>query len=87
MGDAVAIVAGETEAAVDKALKIIKVKYQVLDAILDFHDAKDNKILIHPKITGNPDSRLVQIINEISVLLLKKEWEILKKHLRNVNTL
>lgn len=40
VGDAVAIVAGETEAAVDKALKIIKVKYQVLDAILDFHDAK-----------------------------------------------
>lgn len=49
VGDAVAIVAGETEAAVDKALKIIKVKYQVLDAILDFHDAKDNKILIHPE--------------------------------------
>ena len=49
VGDAVAIVAGETEAAVDKALKMIKVKYQVLEAVLDFHEAKDNPVLIHPE--------------------------------------
>ena len=30
VGDVVAIVAGETEKAVDRALKMIKVKYQVL---------------------------------------------------------
>ena len=49
VGDAVAIVAGENEKAVDKALKLIKVKYQVLEAVLDFHEAKDNPIVIHPE--------------------------------------
>lgn len=49
VGDIVAIVAGETEAAVDKALKLIKVEYDVLEPLLDFHQAKDNKILVHPE--------------------------------------
>ena len=49
VGDAVAIVAGETEAAVDRALKLIKVKYQVLEPVLDFRTAKDNPILVHPE--------------------------------------
>ncbi|MGN0144081.1 MAG: xanthine dehydrogenase family protein molybdopterin-binding subunit [Clostridium sp.] len=49
VGDPVAIVAGETEKAVDKALKLIKVKYEVLEAVLDFREAKDNKILVHPE--------------------------------------
>ena len=49
VGDPVAIVAGENEACVDKALKLIKVKYQVLPAVLDFHTAKDNEILVHPE--------------------------------------
>ena len=49
VGDPVAIVAGENEACVDKALKLIKVKYQVLPAVLDFHTAKDNEILLHPE--------------------------------------
>ena len=48
-GDAVAIVAGESEKAVNKALKLIKVKYEVLPAILDFHTALDNEILVHPE--------------------------------------
>ena len=49
VGDAVAIVAGETEDAVDKALKRIKVKYRVEEAVLDIHKAKDNPILVHPE--------------------------------------
>ena len=49
VGDPVAIVAGETEEAVDKALKRIKVKYRVEDAVLDIHTAKDNPILVHPE--------------------------------------
>lgn len=48
-GDAVAIVAGETEKAVDQAMKVIKVKYDVLEPVLDFHEAKDNPILVHPE--------------------------------------
>ncbi|MFR5601571.1 MAG: xanthine dehydrogenase family protein molybdopterin-binding subunit [Lachnospiraceae bacterium] len=49
VGDAVAIVAGETEKAVDRALRLLKVKYQVLEPILDFRKAKDNEILVHPE--------------------------------------
>ena len=49
VGDPVAIVAGEDEAAVDRALKLIKVKYQVLKPVLDYHTAKDNPILVHPE--------------------------------------
>ena len=49
VGDPVAIVAGETEEAVDKALTRIKVKYRVEEAVLDIHTAKDNPILVHPE--------------------------------------
>ncbi len=48
-GDAVAIVAGENEKAVNKALKLIKVKYNVLPAVSDFRTAKDNETLVHPE--------------------------------------
>lgn len=49
VGDVVAIVAAENEKAADRALKLIKVQYEVLEAILDFHTAKDNPILVHPE--------------------------------------
>ncbi|MCQ2532151.1 MAG: molybdopterin-dependent oxidoreductase [Saccharofermentans sp.] len=49
VGDVVAIVAAENEKAADKALKLIKVKYEVLEAVLDFHTAKDNSLLVHPE--------------------------------------
>ncbi|MGN0134251.1 MAG: aldehyde oxidase, partial [Anaerotignum sp.] len=48
-GDIVAIVAGENEKAVNKAMKLIKVKYDVLPAVLDFRTAKDNEVLVHPE--------------------------------------
>ena len=48
-GDAVAIVAGENEKAVNKALKLIKVKYNVLPAVNDFRTALDNETLVHPE--------------------------------------
>ena len=49
VGDAVAIVAGENEACVDRALKMIKVKYKVLPALLDYHESIDNEILVDPE--------------------------------------
>ena len=49
VGDVVAIVAGKDEKCVDKALKLIKVEYEVLEPVLDFHTAKDNPILVHPE--------------------------------------
>ena len=49
VGDAVAILAGESEAAVDKAMKLVKVDYEVLPAVLDPHAALDNPVLVHPE--------------------------------------
>ncbi|WP_301859369.1 xanthine dehydrogenase family protein molybdopterin-binding subunit [uncultured Megasphaera sp.] len=49
VGDPVALVAGETEDAVDKALKSIRVQYEVLEPLLDFTQAKDNAVLVHPE--------------------------------------
>lgn len=51
IGDPVAIVAGKDEKCVDRALRMIKVKYQVLDAVLDFRTALDNPVLVHPEET------------------------------------
>ena len=49
VGDAVAIIAAETEKAALRAMKLIKVKYRVLEAVLDFRTAKDNPVLVHPE--------------------------------------
>ena len=49
VGDVVAIVAGKDDKCVDKALKMIKVEYEVLEPVLDYHTAKDNPILVHPE--------------------------------------
>lgn len=71
-GDVVAIIAAETEKAAIKAMKLIKVEYQVLDAVLDFRTAKDNPILVHPEddwfppceVGGDPKRNLVAYDNE-----------------------
>lgn len=72
-GDAVAIIAAETEKAALKAMKLIKVEYQVLDAVLDFRASKDNPILVHPEedwfppceVGGDPKRNLVASDDEI----------------------
>lgn len=66
-GDAVAIIAAEGEKAALKAMKLIKVKYDVLDAVLDFREALDNPTLVHPEedwktlcqVGGDPKRNLV----------------------------
>ena len=47
VGDEVAIVAGANEDGVDRALKAIKVDYEVLEPLLDFENSIDNAIVIH----------------------------------------
>ena len=49
VGDVVAIVAAETEEAAEKALRRIKVTYDMLEPVLDFRTAKDNPVLVHPE--------------------------------------
>lgn len=48
-GDPVAIIAARTEKAALKAMKLIKVTYDILDAVLDFRTAKDHPVLVHPE--------------------------------------
>lgn len=47
VGDEVAIVAGANEDCVDRALKTIKVDYEVLEPLLDFEKSIDNAIVVH----------------------------------------
>ena len=49
VGDVVAILAGADEKCVDKAMKLVKVEYEVLEPVLDYHTAKDNPVLVHPE--------------------------------------
>lgn len=49
VGDVVAILAGADEKCVDKAMKLVKVEYEVFEPVLDFHTAKDNPVLVHPE--------------------------------------
>ena len=49
VGDEVAIVAAETEKIANKALKLIKVEYEVLPSILYYRESLDNEIIIHPE--------------------------------------
>lgn len=47
VGDPVAIVAGDNEKAINKALKLIKVEYEVFKPVLDLEEAIDNSTVIH----------------------------------------
>ncbi len=49
VGDPVAIIAAENEKAALRAMKLIKVKYEILEPVFDYHTAKDNAILVHPE--------------------------------------
>ena len=49
VGDPVAIIAAETKEAAEMMLTRVKVSYEVLPAVLDFHTAKDNELLVHPE--------------------------------------
>ena len=47
VGDEVAIIAAVDEKTAMKAMKLIKVEYDVLDAVLDYEKALDNPTLVH----------------------------------------
>lgn len=72
VGDVVAIIAAEDEKAACKAMKLVKVKYNVLEPVLDFHKAKDNPVLVHPEDDWYPpvdvggDAKRNMIAHELS---------------------
>ncbi|MGL4344477.1 MAG: xanthine dehydrogenase family protein molybdopterin-binding subunit [Cellulosilyticaceae bacterium] len=47
VGDPVAIVAGTDEKAVNRAVKLLKVKYEVLEPVLDFEKSIDHPVKVH----------------------------------------
>lgn len=49
VGDEVAMVAAIDERVAEEALKLIKVEYEVLEPVLDFETAYENKSIIHPE--------------------------------------
>ncbi len=49
VGDEVAVVAADDEDTALEALSLIKVDYEVLEPVLDFEQAKDNNIRVHPE--------------------------------------
>ncbi|MEG3013978.1 MAG: molybdopterin cofactor-binding domain-containing protein [Cetobacterium sp.] len=49
VGDPVAIIAAEDEKTAEKAMKLIKVEYEILTPILDFEKAIDSEIIVHPE--------------------------------------
>ena len=71
VGDAVAIVAGENEKCVDRALKMIKVEYEVLKPVLDVREALDNEVVVHPeedwevKVPISPDVKRNLICHDV----------------------
>lgn len=72
VGDVVAIIAAENEKAALKAMKLIKINYKILEPVLDFHQAKDNEILVHPEedwlaqVSVGGDARRNLVASEIS---------------------
>lgn len=70
IGDPVAIVAGVDERCVDKAMKLIKAEYEVLEPVLDFTKARIMRYLFIRRITGKQCVLSELIIKEIYVHMM-----------------
>lgn len=73
VGDAAAVVAGETEEAVDHALRLIKVEYEVLEPVLDFGRRRITRFWSIRKKTGRASVRLERITNVICALAAERK--------------
>lgn len=49
VGDVVAIIVARNEKIASRAMKLVEVEYEVLDAVLDFREALDNPTVVHPE--------------------------------------
>lgn len=47
VGDEVCIIAGDNEEVVQRAMRLIKVDYQILEAVLDHEQAMDHEVIVH----------------------------------------
>ncbi|MGL5100763.1 MAG: xanthine dehydrogenase family protein molybdopterin-binding subunit, partial [Fusobacteriaceae bacterium] len=49
VGDGVAIIAAEDEKSAQKAMKLIRVQYEILEPVLDFEKATSSESIVHPE--------------------------------------
>ena len=75
VGDAAAIVAGTSDEAVKKAMKLVKIQYEVLNRYLISVQQRIIQSLCIRKITGEASARLAQTTREISVHMMYVEME------------
>jgi putative selenate reductase molybdopterin-binding subunit len=83
VGDRVAVVAGETMEAVNEALSVIKVEYEILPAILDPRESINSPVIIHnePEITGAHDpsrniaAKIHMEIGDFHSAITNSKWE------------
>lgn len=82
VGDEVAIVAAADEKTALKAMKLIKVEYEVLDPVLDFEKAEGHKSIVHPEedIHCNFDIKMnreknVVCLEELEIGNVEEEFE------------
>ena len=68
---------------VDKALKLIKVQYEVLEPLLDFRKAKDNPILVHPEENWESLVPVGRITGEICAPMTRPAPEMSRRSLKN----
>ena len=54
VGDPVAIIAAENDKAARRAMRLVKVEYEVLPEVTDPHAALDNPVLVHPEEDWEP---------------------------------
>ncbi|MDD5856612.1 MAG: molybdopterin-dependent oxidoreductase [bacterium] len=54
VGDPVAIIAAENDKAARRAMRLVKVEYEVLPSVTDPHAALDNPVLVHPEEDWEP---------------------------------
>ncbi|SHE39062.1 CO or xanthine dehydrogenase, Mo-binding subunit [Marinitoga hydrogenitolerans DSM 16785] len=82
IGDEVAVVAARDEITAEKALKLLKVDYEVLEPVLDFEKSKGSKTIIHPEkdyksesfVSSDPKNNIAATY-EMSIGDIEKEIE------------
>ena len=74
VGDAVALIAADSEKSAEKAMKLIKVEYELLEPVLDFEKAIDNPTVVHPEeVHLNWDIGMERERNIVSKYFQEKE--------------
>lgn len=73
VGDEVAIVAAKDEKTAEKALSLIKVKYEVFEPVLDFETASEHKSIVHGQYDVHFNGKFGQDVSKNIVCSMNSE--------------